>query len=195
MQAIYQLKISLKNISPPIWRRVLVPDDFDLAQLHRLIQVAMGWTDSHLHEFVHKRDRRRRCFVSQDYLDAMGSAGVIAEKTVRIHELLSAPKDRLTYYYDPGDDWSHDVVLEKVLKADAEARAPICLRGKRACPPEDCGGPNGYGMIWEILEDPDDEYYEETLAWLGDGFDPEAFDLDGVNQELASVDWDDPSRW
>lgn len=189
MQAVYQLKITLKGITPPIWRRVLVPDDLDLAQLHHIFQVVMGWGDYHMHEFVHVADRQRRCFVSREYLDELDGPGLFDEQTVRLHQLLSAPKDRLIYYYDFGDGWRHDVVLEKVQKADADTRAPVCLKGKRACPPEDCGGPNGYGAIEEILEDPEHEEYESTLEWLGGDYDAEAFDLDAVNEVLGGVDW------
>ena len=127
MQAVYQLKITLKHVVPPVWRRVLVPEDFTLAQLHRLIQAAMGWSDSHLHEFVGLRGGGRRRFMPAAVIEDMDEFDAVDEGAVLMREVLSQPKDRLRYFYDFGDAWSHDITLEKLLKTGPDTRAPSCL--------------------------------------------------------------------
>lgn len=105
---------------------------------------------------------------------------------MRLDQIVSEG-DKLIYEYDFGDGWEHKIRIEKILPAEKGKRYPVCLAGKRACPPEDCGGPPGYERLLEVLRDPKHEEYEETLEWLGGPFDPEAFDVNEVNRMLKSV--------
>jgi hypothetical protein len=173
---IYQLKITLKDIRPPIWRRILVAD-VSLEELHEIIQVAMGWENYHLYDFA---------FGSTRYTDPRGMEDLDMEDASRARlGTLVKEKSRFTYTYDFGDDWRHEILVEKILPADTSREVPSCVDGKRACPPEDCGGPWGYGDFVEAIGDPGNERHEELREWAGD-FDPEAFDLGTINAVLRS---------
>lgn len=175
---VYQLKITLNGIKPPIWRRVLIASQVDLEQLHDTIQTAMGWEDGHLHQFV----SGRKCYGLPD--DDYGME-VEDETHYKVSHLLKKEKDKIKYEYDFGDSWEHTVLLEKILPAADQGRVPRCVKGKRACPPEDCGGIWGYEEMLEVLKNPSDPEYEETLEWVGEDFDPEEFDIDEVNREMT----------
>jgi hypothetical protein len=177
---IYQLKITLKGAKPPIWRRVLVPSDLRLDLLHAVIQVAMGWTDSHLHQFV----AGGRFYGVPD--DEFGFE-VQDETRVRLADILRKEKDTMLYEYDFGDGWEHQVLVEQVSAFDQAQPLPLCIKGKRACPPEDCGGIWGYAELLTTLADPSHPEHQEILDWLGGPLDPEAFDLDDTNQALAAL--------
>ncbi|MEL6722563.1 MAG: plasmid pRiA4b ORF-3 family protein [Pseudomonadota bacterium] len=174
----YQIKINLQGAKPPIWRRLWVAPDMTLGQLHDVIQTAMGWHDCHLHQFD----------VYGEYYSAPDQElgpDVSDEEDITLAAALQEPKQRITYEYDFGDGWVHEILLEKVLPREKQETLPICVKGKRACPPEDCGGVWGYGGLLEVLADPQHEQYEDMLEWVGD-FDPEAFCVDSVNQKLAA---------
>ena len=174
---IYQVKVTLKGSKPPIWRRILVASDTRLGKLHRILQDVMGWTDSHLHQFI----------VGQTYYgvpDPDFDMDVRSERTVPLNRVLQEPKDKIIYEYDFGDSWEHELLLEKVLAADPTIRYPVCVTGKRACPPEDCGGIWGYVELLEALASPDHPEHASMIEWAGDDFDPEAFDLEDVNSML-----------
>jgi hypothetical protein len=126
-QPIYTLKVSLRGLRPAIWRRVQVPADLSLFDVHRTLQAAMGWTDSHLHQFVHQG-------VYYGAPDREFGMPVVSERRTRLGDLLQHPKDRLIYEYDFGDSWEHDVVLELIAEAEPGARYPRVVAGKRACP-------------------------------------------------------------
>jgi hypothetical protein len=177
--AVYQLEITLRDLRPPVWRRVQVPAEISLAMLHHVIQIAMGWTDSHLHQFeIH--GKRYGVPGPEDW------EPVQDERGGRLCEVLPAPKERAVYTYDFGDGWQHDVVVEEIAKAEPGKRYPVCIAGRRACPPEDVGGPWGYARMLEVLASPDGPEREEFLVWLGDAFDSEAFDVDAVNRRFQS---------
>src|ERR1700737_687005 len=132
---IFQLKITLIGVSkPPIWRRVLVPADIRLDRLHHAIQVAMGWQDYHMHVFS---TEIAEYGLKDDELKHRD------EREATLAQLLSEPGDGIRYTYDFGDDWEHEIVLEKSLAAEPGALYPTCIAGKSACPPEDCGGAGG----------------------------------------------------
>lgn len=178
-----QFKVALKYIRPPIWRRVVLPDNFTLAQLHEVIQVTMGWYNCHLHSFN---------IGGIDYTDSqaseMGGMGMEDEEDVFLSQVITRPKQKFVYQYDFGDSWDHEIVVEKILPIDPQARYPLCLDGARACPPEDCGGFPGYLCILEALKAPKKtQEQKERLEWMEDEYDPEKFDLEVVNQQL--VDW------
>ena len=149
---IHQLKITLRYIQPPVWRRVEVPKDITLAKLHRILQVAMGWYDSHLHQFIVGKN-----YYGEPSLDEFSELDLKDERKVRLGQVLSKPKQRMVYEYDFGDGWEHDIVLEKVLPPDSNTRYPVCLEGAQACPPEDCGGVGGYENFLDAIRDPDHE--------------------------------------
>jgi hypothetical protein len=176
----YQIKVTLNGVRPPIWRRLLVPSSLSLADLHEVLQVAMGWTDSHLHQFVARG-------VLYGEPDPEFGMERIKEKRVRLDEVLRTVKDAMIYEYDFGDGWEHKIVLEKVLGGAKEDARLSCIAGARACPPEDCGGVWGYADLLKIIADPSNPEYEETLDWLGAGFDPERFDIAAVNNVLAKI--------
>jgi len=179
MNRIYQLKITLKRISPPIWRRVEVPADINLDDLSRIILRTMGWYGGHLMSF---EIGRIEFFGDRESAYEMG--GVLMS-TARLDKYLIAPKQKGKFTYDFGDDWEHDVLLEKILDAEVGIKYPRCTAGKRACPPEDCGGPWGYAGILEALKDPENSENEELLEWVGEDFDPEEFEVEGVNGRLG----------
>lgn len=142
-----------------------------LDQLHEVIQAAFGWWNDHLHEF--EIDGTDYGVTHPGWAD--WGREVVDERTARVDEVV-AGGSRMEYRYDFGDDWRHRIVVEKVLPPDAGTRRPACVGGRRACPPEDCGGPWGYQQLLEILADPRHPEHAERRAWLGGPFDPEAFD-------------------
>jgi len=179
---VYQLKITLRDIKPPIWRRVQVKD-CTLAKLHNLIQICMGWDDYHLHVFEIGGEQYGDPAQWED--DFGGGSEVGNEGRVKLSQLAAQGIEKFSYVYDMGDNWDHTIQIEKVLDAEAGVRYPRCLTGKRSCPPEDCGGPWGYGDFVDAIQNPKHERHEELLEWVGGEFDPEAFDADAVNKELG----------
>ena len=174
----HQLKVTLEGVEPPIWRRIVVPSDFTLFDLHRAIQVAMGWEDSHLHDFTIKRQR----YAVPDADDF----GHPLDETNATLLNVARPRTKIRYQYDFGDSWNHVIVVEKILDG-GETSPPACVDGARACPPEDSGGPWGYLEKLQALANPDDEDTEELRDWMGEDFDPERFEIDAVNRELFRV--------
>lgn len=183
---IYQIQIALKGFKPKIWRRLLIPYDLLLSDFHRVIQTSMGWTNSHLHQFIKNRTFYTVKMQDDDLWDEMDN---VDYKKMRISDLLKKEKEKIVYEYDFGDGWEHDIILEKILQPDNNSKYPICLTGKRNCPPEDCGGIWGYSDMLEILKDPDHEEYESYIEWLGNKFDPEYFDNNEVNELLREKDF------
>jgi Plasmid pRiA4b ORF-3-like protein len=175
---VFQLKITLKDIKPPIWRRVQVPD-CSLDELHGIIQVAMGWEDYHLYSFK---------VGGTEFSDPRGSGEIDMEDAsrVKLSRVIPREKNKFRYTYDFGDSWEHEILVEKILPPEEGQKYPVCLEGKRSCPPEDVGGPWGYEEVVEAIRDPHHEQHEELLEWGGD-FDPEAFDLDAVNKGLRRL--------
>ncbi len=184
-QAVRQIKIVLLGTRPPIWRRVVVPAEFTLTELHHVIQAAMGWEDDHLHEFLIGGLR----FGVPDPNDAlMGGPPCINEENARVVDVLKKRGPKSKYIYDFGDGWEHALTLEKseILVPAAGVTYPICTGGKRSCPPEDCGGIPGFYYKLEVLADPNHEEHEELREWMGE-FDREAFSIEAVNQKLHKM--------
>jgi hypothetical protein len=179
--SIYQLKVVLNDIKPEIWRRLLVPATVTLPRLHDILQVSMGWMDSHLHQFIVGRTR----YLLPDPDANLPLAGEQDERRVRLDSLLKKAGQKLIYEYDFGDGWEHAILLEGVLDPVAGETYPRCLKAVRACPPEDCGGPFGYMDLLQILSDPKHPDPNEMRQWIGDDFDPEAVDLTKINATLA----------
>ncbi|MGN9776947.1 plasmid pRiA4b ORF-3 family protein [Micromonospora sp. H33] len=176
---IYQVKVSLRGARPPIWRRLEVPADVSLTRLHELIQIAFGWNDSHLHVF-------ETPYGSFGRLDA--ELGHRAASRVTLEQVAPAVGDKLRYTYDFGDNWEHDILVEKVLDRDASVAYPRCVGGRRAAPPDDCGGVWGYADLVEILGDPTHPEHQDRLDWLDldepTDFDPARFDAKAVTAAL-----------
>ncbi len=177
LRSVYQLKISLKRARPPIWRRIQIASTDNLEDVHIALQVVMGWTNSHLHEFACGRDRYG--IPDEDFPSDLRD-----EVGYRLDQVLKNEKDKLNYEYDFGDGWTHEVVLEKILPFEPDTVLPVCLKGRRACPPEDIGGIGGYEMFLETMANPSHPEHEEMLEWIGGDFDSEHFDLAEVNDLL-----------
>ncbi len=171
----YRLKVTLQDVRPPIWRRFTVRDDLTLLKLHQLLQIIMGWTDSHLHQFI-----AGSTYLSRPEFEL--SSPRKDESRVRLRDVLKKPSDRLVYEYDFGDGWEHAIVLEQALPHEPRARYPVILDGKRSCPPDDCGGPSGYAHMLEVLAKPTHPEHEELREWVGEGFDAERFDIRAMNR-------------
>jgi pRiA4b ORF-3-like protein len=185
--SVHQLKVTLKGIRPPIWRRVQVSSTINLRRLHDVIQETMGWTQSHLYEFEIFGERYGEPSLDEDYGMPTRSA-----KSTPLRRIAPEAGIKLTYTYDFGDDWEHQIVVEKVLPPERGIAYPRCLTGRRACPPEDVGGIWGYQEFLEAIRDVDHAEHERMLEWVGGDFDPEAFDAQEVNEGLAVLG---PSPW
>ena len=173
--SVYQIKVTLKGIRPPIWRRFQVESDTTLYELHLILQAVMGWENYHLYQFTVDSDDFGDA--DMDYGTGMRDAS-----EVELSEIVRAEKQKFTYEYDFGDSWEHEILIEKILQPESGTQYPVCIAGKRACPPEDCGGIWGYTDLLEIIKDPNHEEYEDMMDWLGGDFDPQEFDLDSINK-------------
>ena len=182
---VYQFKITLKGTKPPIWRRILVPETYTFWDLHVAIQDAMGWDDYHLHEFTllsPKTGRKVKIGIPSDE-DVDYGWEVLAEWNQKIAHYFSSENSKADYVYDFGDGWEHSIKLEKILPRETGVAYPRCIGGKRACPPEDCGGIGGYAEFLEAIGDPANELHEDMLDWVGGCFDPDDFDPNDVEFE------------
>lgn len=178
---ILQIKVTLKYAKPPIWRRVEVPGDVTLGRFHDILQVVMGWTDSHLHQFV----AGKNVYGPEDPEFGLDRKD---ENKVFLSRVIKKPKDKMIYEYDFGDGWEHEVVVEAVLPAGSMTeQLPRVTAGRRACPPEDCGGIPGLTRLLVSLADPKHPEYEDSLEWTGGAFEPEHFDLEETNLMLRGA--------
>ena len=178
---IFQLEVTLLGSDPPIWRRLLVPASLTLAALHSVLQIAMGWDSSHMHEF---RKGKQFYGIPNPEERFFNVPRTIDDRKVRLADVLLRVGSNFVYTYDMGDSWEHAIVLEKRLPVDPNLKYPACLGGERACPPEDCGGIYGYYDLLEAIQDPEHPQHEEQLEWVGEEWNPDAFSLDDVNQWL-----------
>jgi hypothetical protein len=173
------MKVTLKDIEPSIWRSVLVPGGITLHKFHKILQVVMGWQGYHLYSFTVGESLYG--IPDPDYAPEFKDS-----LRVKLQKVISE-KMKFVYVYDFGDNWEHEIQVEQILKANKGDFHPVCLGGKRACPPEDVGGACGYEDFLEAFSDPSHEEYEHMHAWAGDGFDPERFDLQTVNEKLRKL--------
>lgn len=180
----YQVQIALRNFKPKIWRRLIVDPETSLEDFHRIIQTAMGWTNSHLHQFI--KDKQFYSLPSEDDWDNSDS---IDYRPFKIKDFLIKEKDRMVYEYDFGDGWEHDIILEKQILFDNDLIYPTCTKAVSACPPDDCGGVWGYSNLLTILADPKHQEHEEMKEWIGEYFDPDFVDLEEINDNLKEEDY------
>lgn len=180
---VHQLKLTLRHVKPPVWRRIQVASDTTLGDLHYLVQTAMGWENDHLHVFRVGRVE----YATLDGDQAVTSFGVRDEWEAQVCEVLPSVGRKVEYEYDFGDGWRHDIVAEKILPVEDGKRYPVCLSGAGACPPEDCGGPYRYANLVLAISDPSHPDRRYWRGWIGGDFDPEAFDLEAINRRLLSL--------
>ena len=181
---IYRIKVTLKHSKPPIWRRIEVLGNTRLDKLHLILQATMGWWNAHLHQFVVAGDT----YYGEPHPDYdMWGSEMLDEKKHRLYQIASGEKSKFIYEYDFGDSWEHILLVEKILPPETGVTYPRCIKGKRACPPEDVGGVWGYEYFVETIKDPTHPEHDDMLEWVGDDFDPEAFDLVEINRALRRV--------
>jgi hypothetical protein len=176
----YQIKITLRDSHPPIWRRVLVTGNTSLFKLHQILQIVMEWTDSYRHIFIIDRT-----FYGKP--DPEYHFEVRDEKNFALSQVASGEKNKFTYEYDFTDCWQHELLIEKILPVGKKVQYPVCVGGKRARPPEDCGGIWEYADILEAVQDPYHPDYYNMLKWMEEGFDPESFNLEEINRKLKRI--------
>ncbi len=209
---IYHIRITLRGTKPPIWRRLAVRSEITLGELHDVIQIAMGWMDGHLHQFIlsdkkskpsaQEMARRFRAgSADADFLARVGGERRFVTKVtpwgdptdmdgededaITLGKVCPKVKSKLIYEYDFGDGWRHVIEVQKIVEPDAGVEYPVCLAGKKACPPEDCGGVWGYYTLLDTIADPKHEQHDEMVEWLGEEFAPDAFDRKDVNAIFA----------
>jgi hypothetical protein len=177
-----QLRVTLDGVQPQVWRRILISADVTVHQLHRAIQMAMGWKDSHLYSI-----EIGGLLLSDPTRWDERPAGMKDSRKSRLSEYGLLEGASIEYHYDFGDGWRHQVVVERVGAASKERRLPVCLAGERACPPEDSGGPHGYEELLVAYRDPQHPDHLDIQSWFPRGFDPEAFDLVEANRRLTQA--------
>ena len=179
----FKLRIVLDDVQPKIWRQLMVPASITLDRLHDSLQVVMGWTDSHLHSFT---------IAGQEFTeDPEEPDQGVEESGVVLGMLIQKARTKFTYLYDFGDGWMHTITVQSVEPIADDRKATVtCLGGQRRCPPEDVGGPWGYQEFLQAIADPSHEEHESSMQWCGGSFDPNEFDVDVVNLELAKL-----GRW
>lgn len=173
----FQIKVSLREVRPPIWRRLQVPSNILLPKLHDVLQAAMGWQQAHLHLFRVGND----CYAPPGDWEPVGEDS----RGVALVDLAAKKGARLVYEYDFGDGWTHDIVVESVSPEPCDE--PRCTGGRRRCPPEDCGGPWGYAEMLEAIADRSHERHAELSEWSGGQFDPAEFDVAEANEALRRM--------
>jgi len=187
-KARYQLEVVLSGTQPRIWRRLDVPGSANLGWLHAVLQVAMGWTNSHLHQFICGEQMYADPSAQLDQYE--GGSPVLDERKTTLAEVVGDIKQGLVYEYDFGDSWEHIVTIEKILPTDEPmATTAVCLAGSRACPPEDCGGISGYAELLRALQNRKHPEHKSMKEWLGRPFDSEFFDVVKTNTWLRKLKW------
>jgi len=184
LRDVYQLKVQLKGARPPIWRRFLVSNTVSLEDFHHTLQIVMGWTNSHLHQFMVGNERYG---ITDPDIDMDWDDDLKNEIEFKVKDIMKKEGDSILYEYDFGDSWEHKVTLEKILPYSSEQVLPFCVKGRRGCPPEDVGGVCGYGDFLEKWNDESDPEHYEIKEWAGEYFYPEGFSEVETNDILCDV--------
>ena len=192
-ETVLQVKVTLYDVSPRVWRRVLVPTDYTFFDLHIALQDAMGWDDSHLHSFSFVPKGGKKEIVIQYPSPMHDDFGMpsLDERGEKIAEYFEKGIKHYTYTYDFGDNWEHDLVFEKILSTKPGAKYPQCVAGANVCPPDDCGGVGGYDNLRKALRNPRHPDHKDMLDWL-DIKSPEELDSSAFNP--AKVHFLDPKK-
>lgn len=190
----YTMKVSLLDTQPPVWRRLVIDSGMTLPDLHDAIQTAYAWDDSHLHRFDSGRSRvKGRSYLPADQFDDGGffDSNTVVEDAVTIAEALPKVGSKLTYLYDYGDGWEHEIIVESIGEIDESAQRATCIAGSGMAPVEDSGGPWGWSQLVATANDPKSEDYEEIREWLGvaagEQIDPTMFDVNEANTRLRRL--------
>ena len=174
LREVYKLDIRLNDIEPPIFRKVLVSNDVDLSTLHHILQITMGWNDTHLHQYL--IDDKRYGTPDPDFDD-----GTMEESSIKLRTAVKRPGDKMIYEYDFGDGWEHTITLEEILPYTHDIKLPQCISGERSCPPEDVGGAYAYQEFLEGYLNSSHPDHSNLIQWAGEYFEPEFFDIVEVN--------------
>lgn len=180
--SIYQVLVTLREIEPAVWRRLLLPSDMRLGKLHRVLQCVLDWEDYHLHQFV--VGDTLYGVSNPEWEDELP---MIDERTVPLSHVLTTLGDRLVYEYDFGDGWRHELLLEQIFPVNPDRSYPLCVAGAGARPLEDVGGVGGYEEFLRAINDPQHEEHEAMLTWVGGVYDPEGCDVNMINRQLRRV--------
>ena len=183
LKRVYQLLVELDEIEPRVWRRLWIPDTLTMAKLDRIIQTAMGWTNSHLHEF---EVDGKRYGIPDD--EGVLDTPTLDDRRHRVGAVLGEAVAGFNYTYDFGDNWCHTVTVENRLLPDESFNTwPVCIAGQNACPPEDVGGVGGYAEFLEAIADPNHDEHAAMWQWSGGPFDPAGFDVNAANAALRRL--------
>ena len=178
---IYQFKITLIGSKPTISRTILVESSRTFYEFHHIIQIAMGWLNYHLFQFMAKE----YCISDPSFVDYKE---ILDSKEIRLDQIFTEEGEKIEYEYDFGDGWKHIIKLEKISLIKLNEIYPVCIRGKRSCPPEDCGGIWGYQNLVEVMGNKKHPEYKEMKEWIGGDFDPEEFNIEEINEELKDLE-------
>jgi hypothetical protein len=184
-RTVHQLKITLREVKPPVWRRIVVRSETWLSDLAPILEAAMGWESYHLHAF--DVDGVRYGVPDPDW----PMLEFIDDSEARLGEVLATVGAKMLYEYDFGDGWEHDVLVESISLPQRGVTYPVCIAGRRACPPEDCGGPWGYADLLDVLRNPNHPEHVAMREWAGPDFDPSRFSVDGTTERMQSPPGDD----
>ncbi len=178
-KSVHQLKITLRGVRPPVWRRIVVDSAVTLSDLAPKMEAAMGWLGSHLHAF--EADGESYAMPNPEWLGDSHD-----ETKFRLEQVLPSEGSKMQWDYDFGDGWEHDVIVEEIGPPEPDVTYPVCVKGRRAGPPEDCGGPRGYSELLEVIGNPDLDDPMELREWAPD-FDPEYFDPEEATEAMRSA--------
>jgi hypothetical protein len=176
---VHELYVELEDIEPLVWRRLLVSATIKLPELHDLLQLAMGWTNSHLHSFTFGEKTFGMAGV-----DDFEELDMLDERKQTLEAALGDCVREFIYEYDFGDSWRCRIEVKSLARPNPNWHFPLCTGGARAAPPDDVGGPGGYEEFLAAIKDPEHEEHDSMLTWIGGAFDPEGFDLNAINRAL-----------
>ena len=184
MDEIIQIKISLMNSSPSIWREIQVHRETTFFELHHIIQITMGWQNYHLYEF--NTEGYRIGEISEDSMEDFGNNELLNSRDIKLVDVITV-RETLSYEYDFGDGWLHQIEVQNFLSCDKH-EYPVCIGGEMRCPPEDCGGLHSFYDSLKILKDKKHPEHKEMVQWFPTKYDPYIFDILKANKQLLKLD-------